>query len=129
MFYDGDAFPAWRNHMLVGSLRAADLFRVEIDDGDRFVRQETLIEDLARIRDIEVGVDGLVYLLLERATGWRIVQLVPASGGGVDRRGQVLGRSAVDSAWVTMRVAPTTLRPCHAARSVRCLGGEKRSSV
>ncbi len=80
VFYDGDAFPAWRNHMLVGSLRATDLFRVEVD-GDRFVEQETLIEDLARIRDVEVGVDGLVYLLLEHGTGWDIVRLVPAAGG------------------------------------------------
>ena len=76
VFYEGDAFPSWRNHMLVGSLRATDLFRVEVD-GDRFVEQETLIEDLARIRDVEVGVDGLVYLLLEHASGWGIVRLVP----------------------------------------------------
>ena len=32
-------------------------------------------------RDIEAGVDGLVYLLLEHATGWRIARLVPASTG------------------------------------------------
>ena len=80
MFYEGDAFPAWRGQMLVGSLRAADLFRVRID-GDRFVEKETLIEDLARVRDIEVGVDGLVYLLLEHASGWTIARLVPAVAG------------------------------------------------
>ena len=80
VFYEGDAFPAWRGHMLVGSLRAADLFRVEVD-GDRFVEKETLIEDLARVRDIEMGVDGLVYLLLEHATGWTIVRLAPAAAG------------------------------------------------
>ena len=76
VFYEGDAFPAWRGHMLVGSLRAADLFRVQVD-GDRFVEKETLVEDLARVRDIEVGVDGLVYLVLEHATGWTIVRLAP----------------------------------------------------
>ena len=80
VFYEGDAFPAWRGQMLVGSLRAADLFRVRID-GDRFVEKETLIEDLARVRDIEVGVDGLVYLLLEHAAGWTIARLVPAVAG------------------------------------------------
>ncbi len=76
VFYDGDAFPAWRNHLLVGSLRATDLYRVEVD-GDRLVRKETLIADLARIRDVEVGPDGLVYLLLEHASGGLIVRLVP----------------------------------------------------
>ncbi len=80
VFYDGDAFPAWRGHMLVGTLKATELYRVEMD-GDRPVGQETLITDLARIRDVEVGVDGLVYLLLEHASGGRIVRLAPASAG------------------------------------------------
>ena len=80
VFYDGDAFPAWRNHLLVGSLRATDLYRVEVD-GDRLVRKETLIADLARIRDVEVGPDGLVYLLLEHTSGGLIVRLAPASAG------------------------------------------------
>ena len=80
VFYDGDAFPAWHDHMLVGSLRATELYRVEVD-GDRLVQQETLITDLARIRDVEVGVDGLVYLLLEHASGGRIVRLAPPSAG------------------------------------------------
>ena len=77
-FYEGDAFPAWRNQMLVGTLRATELYRVEVD-GDWVVGRETLIEDLARIRDVEVGVDGLVYLLLEHASGGRIVRLAPAT--------------------------------------------------
>ena len=77
-FYEGDAFPAWRNQMLVGTLRATELYRVAFD-GDRLVIQETLIEDLARIRDVEVGADGLVYLLLEHASGGRIVRLVPVA--------------------------------------------------
>ena len=78
-FYEGDAFPAWRNQMLVGTLRATELYRVAFD-GDRLVIEETLIEDLARIRDVEVGADGLVYLLLEHASGGRIVRLVPVAG-------------------------------------------------
>ena len=45
------------------------------------VHRETLITDLARIRDVEVGADGLVYLLLEHASGGRIVRLAPAAAG------------------------------------------------
>jgi len=33
---------------------------------------------VARVRDIEVGYDGLVYLLLENEAGSMIVRLVPA---------------------------------------------------
>jgi len=38
-----------------------------------------LIKNLARIRDIEVGYDGLIYLLLESDAGGEIVRLVPES--------------------------------------------------
>ena len=76
VFYDGAAFPAWQNQMLVGSLKAADLYRVKIVDG-ALVEQEKLIEDLARIRDIEVDAAGQVYLLLEHASGGQILKMVP----------------------------------------------------
>jgi glucose/arabinose dehydrogenase len=49
-------------------------------DEDRVVHSETLLEGLGRIRDVEVGPDGAVYLLLEHRSGARIVRLVPASG-------------------------------------------------
>jgi glucose/arabinose dehydrogenase len=63
--------------MLVGTLKATELYRM-IVDGDRVVHMETLLEGLGRIRDIEDGPDGYVYLLLEHASGARIVRLVPA---------------------------------------------------
>lgn len=72
-----DQFPAWRNDFLKGSLKARSLFRFRIQN-NRLVERETLLEGLARIRDIEQGFDGAIYLLLEHATGARIVQLVPA---------------------------------------------------
>ena len=49
---------------------------MEIQD-DKHVRPEILLNDLPRIRDVEMGPDGLVYLLLEHETGPRIVRLVP----------------------------------------------------
>ena len=76
VIYEGEAFPAWGDAFLVGSLKGSDLFRVLIEE-DRHVRTETLIHDLARIRDIEVDVDGTVLLLLEHASGGQIVRMVP----------------------------------------------------
>ena len=63
--------------MLVGTLKATDLYRMVVDD-DRVVHVETLLTGLGRIRDVEVGPDGAVYLLLEHAAGGRIVKLLPA---------------------------------------------------
>jgi glucose/arabinose dehydrogenase len=74
--YDGEAFPAWRGQFIVGSLKATELYRMEVR-GDTLVHSETLIEGLARIRDVATGPDGLIYLLLEHASGSRIVRLVP----------------------------------------------------
>jgi quinoprotein glucose dehydrogenase len=48
-------------------------------DGEKVVRRETLLDGLGRIRDIETGPDGFVYLLLEHASGSRILRLVPAN--------------------------------------------------
>ena len=55
--------------------QATELYRMEIK-GDRLVHRETLLSGLGRIRDIEVGADGNVYLLLEHESGSRIVRLV-----------------------------------------------------
>lgn len=74
--YGGDAFPAWRGHLLVGTLIGTELYRMVIEDG-KHVYTEVLLDDLARIRDVETGPDGLVYLLLEHEAGSRIVRLVP----------------------------------------------------
>ncbi|MEM7020467.1 MAG: PQQ-dependent sugar dehydrogenase, partial [Pseudomonadota bacterium] len=76
IIYNGDAFPAWRGHFLVGSLKATELYRIEIKD-NKHMHTEVLLTDLARIRDIETGPDGLVYLLLEHESGSQIVKLVP----------------------------------------------------
>ena len=76
IIYDGAAFPGWQGSFLVGSLKATELYRIEVKD-DKHVHTENLLEDLARIRDIEAGPDGTVYLLLEHKEGSQIVRLVP----------------------------------------------------
>lgn len=54
------------------------MYRVVLDEQDRLLHSEVLVSRLARIRDIETGPDGNVYLLLEHADGGLIVRLVPA---------------------------------------------------
>jgi len=76
VMYEGDAFPGWRGQFLVGSLKASDLYRVKIVD-NKFVEQEVLVDNLARIRDIDVDKNGLIYLLLEHDSGGQIVRLIP----------------------------------------------------
>lgn len=77
IFYEGEQFPHWQGNALVGSLKASQLYRIVLDEDDRYVRSEVLLKRLARIRDIETGPDGNIYLLLEHAEGGQIVRLVP----------------------------------------------------
>jgi glucose/arabinose dehydrogenase len=76
VIYQGDAFPEWQDDLIVGSLKATELYRFVLD-GDELVHTEILLKDLARIRDVEVGPGGVIYLLLEHASGSRIVRMVP----------------------------------------------------
>ncbi len=78
VFYEGAAFPAWQNQVIVGSLKAADLYRIEIRD-NKPVHRELLIENLARIRDIEIAGDGALLLLLEHVSGGQLVRVSPVA--------------------------------------------------
>jgi len=76
IFYQGDAFPEWKNDILMGTLKSMQLFRFSFD-GSRVIEQEILLDDFARVRDIESGIDGEVYLLLENGAGSKIARLMP----------------------------------------------------
>ncbi len=73
--YEGGAFPAWHRNLIVGSLKATELYRMVVA-GEDIVHTEVLLQDLARIRDVETGPEGAVYLLLEQASGGAVVRLV-----------------------------------------------------
>ena len=51
--------------------------RFAMKDG-AVAERETVIEDLARIRDIEVGPRGRIFILLEHKAGSLIVRMDPA---------------------------------------------------
>ena len=76
-FYDGEAFPKWRNSLFIGSLKFKLLVRLEFE-GDSILREERLLEnEFGRIRDVRQGPDGLIYLLTDAGNG-KLIRLVPA---------------------------------------------------
>lgn len=63
--YNGKAFPGWRGSVFVGGLAGTRLARVSFQ-GTRAVSEETLLTELRhRIRDVRVGPDGFLYLLVD----------------------------------------------------------------
>jgi len=81
-FYTGDAFPAWKGSLFVGSLKFHYLDRIEFRDG-KVVREEPLLKELdERIRDVRQGPDGAIYVTTDSAQG-RILRLDPPASPSV----------------------------------------------
>jgi len=79
LFYTGEKFPAWRGNAFVGGLKTQMLVRLELD-GERVVREERLLQDSLRqrVRDVEQGPDGFIYLLTDEKDG-RLLRMEPAT--------------------------------------------------
>ena len=63
-FVEGDRYPAWKNDLLVGSLRYRYLERVQLN-GTKVEKQEFLVKDIGRVRDVRMGPDGYIYVAVE----------------------------------------------------------------
>jgi glucose/arabinose dehydrogenase len=78
MFYTGDKFPAWKNNIFVGGLASNVLVRLVLENG-RVTKEGRYLHDLhERIRDVQQGRDGYIYVITDNNNG-RILRLMPAS--------------------------------------------------
>ncbi|MFU8864716.1 MAG: PQQ-dependent sugar dehydrogenase [Rhodobacterales bacterium] len=70
----GSAFENWAGDMLVGGLVTEGLVRLRLEDGD--VVSEEAIEIGHRVRDVHIGLDGNIWLLIEEEDG-AVLRLTP----------------------------------------------------
>jgi len=75
-FYTGEDFPGWKNSLFVTGLRSEELWRLSLEDG-KVVDEEIVLKGIGRIRDVTMGRDGLLYLVLNSPDV--IVRLRPVS--------------------------------------------------
>lgn len=75
-FYSGDRFPQWRNNLFVGGLQfgripgTGQIHRIAFNEHWEELRREALFVELRqRIRDVEQGPDGLLYVLTDERDG------------------------------------------------------------
>lgn len=73
-FYNGKAFPKWKGSAFIGTLRYRSLMRATLTK-DRVVLLETVLFNVGRMRDVQVGPDGLIYLITD---GGELMRLRPA---------------------------------------------------
>jgi glucose/arabinose dehydrogenase len=78
LFYTGDKFPKWSGNAFVGGLASQQVSRLEMD-GNRVVGEEVLLKGVLnqRVRDVEQGPDGYIYLLTDEDNG-KLLRVEPA---------------------------------------------------
>jgi glucose/arabinose dehydrogenase len=67
LFYTGDAFPEWRGNVFVGAMTPRFLSRLIVEPGRRVLEERLLLERRWRVRVIQQGPDGFIYLGIERS--------------------------------------------------------------
>ncbi|WP_373487342.1 PQQ-dependent sugar dehydrogenase [Blastomonas sp.] len=77
MIYSGNMFPAWKGSAFIGALGAQSLVRVKLD-GENAEKADIWPMD-ARIREVEQGPDGAIWVLEDGARGsqGRLLRLTP----------------------------------------------------
>lgn len=74
-FITSDKYPGWKGDLLVGSLKFQYVAYVKLD-GDKVVSEEKLVDLVGRVRSIEQGPDGYMYVGVENMG---IIKLLPDS--------------------------------------------------
>jgi glucose/arabinose dehydrogenase len=74
-FYTGDKYPGWKGSVFIGSL-AGTLVRLVLRNG-AVALEERYLGDLGeRIRDVQQGPDGLLYIITDNQDG-RVLRVLP----------------------------------------------------
>jgi glucose/arabinose dehydrogenase len=80
IFYTGDAFPGWKGSALIGGLASNALVRLTFDAAGNVASEERHMGGLGeRIRDVQQGPDGLIYVITDSGSG-RLLRLSPMRG-------------------------------------------------
>ena len=73
-FVTGNRFPKWNNNLLAGALKFQEVKRLVLEN-DKVVKEEIIVKDMGRVRDVVVSPDGAIYVVLNGPD--RIVRLTP----------------------------------------------------
>ncbi len=74
-FVSGQQYPEWEGNALVGSLKFRQIQRLEFEES-KVIHREVLFDGIGRVRAIEQGPDGMVYVATEKPG--RIYRLIVA---------------------------------------------------
>jgi aldose sugar dehydrogenase len=75
-FYTGDKYPGWNGSLFVGSLTPGLLVRLALKDGNVTLEERYAGDLKHRIRDIQQGPDGLLYVVTDASDG-QVLRVLP----------------------------------------------------
>jgi aldose sugar dehydrogenase len=76
VWYTGDKYPGWKGSLFVGSMQPGALVRLTVENG-KVTSEERYLGSLGnRIRDVQQGPDGLLYVVTDEDEG-RVLRIVP----------------------------------------------------
>ena len=76
VWYTGDKYPGWKGSLFIGSMQPGALVRVMVENGRVTGEQRYLAELGDRIRDVQQGPDGFLYVVTDEEDG-RVLRVVP----------------------------------------------------
>ena len=74
-FVTGNRYPEWSGNLLVGSLKYQFVSRLALDGAD-VVEEEALLKKVGRVRSLDMGPDGYIYVGVEGSPGF-VARLLP----------------------------------------------------
>lgn len=75
-------FSKWKNNLLVGALAFEEIRRLVIED-HQVTSQEMILKGVGRVRDLKIGPDGALYVLLN--TPDMVLRIAPEKGTDSNR--------------------------------------------
>jgi glucose/arabinose dehydrogenase len=77
-FVTGDRYPGWRGNLVIGGLASRVLVRLVLENG-RVAREERHLAEFGqRIRDVQEGPDGYLYVVTDASDG-QVARVVPVA--------------------------------------------------
>jgi glucose/arabinose dehydrogenase len=64
-FVTTDRYKGWKGQLLSGSLRFKYL-NISYLDGHKVIKEDKLLKNIGRMRDVRVGPDGYIYVAVEQ---------------------------------------------------------------
>lgn len=64
-FVSSPLLPKWKNNLLVAALKNQHIYRLVLE-GQKVVKEEVILRESGRVRDIKTAPDGSLYVLIDR---------------------------------------------------------------